>query len=79
LVGEGVLEDPVLTDARHAQALGEAAAALERAEAAGAAGLSLEYLLEDLREARRALGAITGELDPETLYDRIFATFCIGK
>ena len=38
-----------------------------------------ELLLEDLRESHRHLGAITGEFDIESLYDRIFSTFCIGK
>jgi tRNA modification GTPase len=72
-------EDPVLSDARHAQALREADEALTRAVAAGSAGVPLEYLMEDLRAARRAVGAITGAADREALYDRLFATFCIGK
>ena len=78
-LSDGPAEDPVLTDARHAQALREADAALARAVAAGAAGVPLEYVLEDLRAARRAVGTITGATDPEALYDRLFATFCIGK
>jgi tRNA modification GTPase len=35
--------------------------------------------LIDLRDALDALGEITGEVATEELYDRIFATFCIGK
>jgi tRNA modification GTPase len=42
-------------------------------------GLSEEWVLEDLRAAITALGAIGGELSNEELYDRIFSTFCIGK
>ena len=38
-----------------------------------------DYLLEDLRRALHAIGTITGGVDQERLYDRIFATFCIGK
>lgn len=79
LVGTGTLEHPVITDARHARALEQARGALERAAGAVRAGLSEELVLEDLREALRRLGEITGEFTTEDLYDRIFATFCIGK
>jgi len=79
LVGGGTLEDPIITDGRHARALEDAAAALERAVRAAADGLSEELLLEEMHEARRHLGAITGEFGTEDLYDRIFSTFCIGK
>ena len=68
-----------LTDARHAGAVERALEALETAAAAADAGLSEELLLEDVRLARHQIGEITGELDNEALYDRIFSTFCIGK
>ena len=42
-------------------------------------GLSEEWVLEDLKKARRELAAVTGEFGVEDLYDRIFSTFCIGK
>lgn len=38
-----------------------------------------ELLAEDLRQAQRALGEITGEFTTEDLLTRIFASFCIGK
>jgi tRNA modification GTPase len=79
LVGAGPLEDPVVTDARHAQALERARDALEQASRAADAGSSEELVLEDLRDAMHNLGAITGEMSPDELYDRIFSTFCIGK
>ena len=79
LLGGAPREDPVLTDARHAQALREVEAGLEGAHAGATAHLPLEYLLEDLRRALHAVGTITGGVDQERLYDRIFATFCIGK
>lgn len=79
LVGAGPLEDPIITDARHAAALERSLAALGRAAEAHASGLSEELVLEDLREAMKRLGEITGEFTTEELYDRIFATFCIGK
>lgn len=68
-------EAPVLTRARHREALVEAVAALERAHATEA----LELFAEDLRLAVRAIGRITGRVDVEDLLDVIFRDFCIGK
>jgi tRNA modification GTPase len=79
LLGTSPLEDPILTDARHADAIGRALASLERAASASEAGMSEEIVLEDLRDAMRSIGTITGEFTTEDLYDRIFSTFCIGK
>ena len=80
LVGAGPLEDPIITDARHAGALEQALAALGRAAAGRtASGFTEELVLEDLREAMSSMGEITGEFTTEDLYDRIFSTFCIGK
>jgi tRNA modification GTPase len=66
---------PVLTRARHREALIECREALVRAEAANLP----ELLAEDLRLAVRALGRITGRVGVEEILDRIFAEFCIGK
>jgi tRNA modification GTPase len=69
------IEAPVLTRARHREALEAAAAALARA---GRAPLP-ELRAEDLRLALRALGRITGSVGVEDLLDVIFRDFCIGK
>jgi tRNA modification GTPase len=69
------IEAPVLTRARHRQALEEAEEALRRA---GAAPLP-ELRAADLRLALRSLGRITGAVDVEDLLDVIFRDFCIGK
>jgi tRNA modification GTPase len=66
---------PVLTRARHREALVECQEALTRAETANLP----ELLAEDLRLAVRALGRITGRVGVEEILDRIFAEFCIGK
>jgi tRNA modification GTPase len=79
LVGAGPLEDPIITDGRHAEALRRTDAALARAARAADEGLPEELLLEDLKQAMRHLGEIGGEYGNEQLYDRIFSTFCIGK
>jgi tRNA modification GTPase len=66
---------PPLTRARHRAALQEAVAALERARAAPLP----ELRAEDLRQALRAVGRITGAVGVEDVLDRVFAAFCIGK
>ena len=72
---EASSETPVLTRARHREALEDAIFALERALDAEA----LELYAEDLRLAVRAIGRITGRVDVEDLLDVIFRDFCIGK
>jgi tRNA modification GTPase len=66
---------PVLTRARHREALETALAALQRSLTAGLP----ELRAEDLRLAWRSLGRITGRVDVEDLLDVIFADFCLGK
>ena len=66
---------PLLTRARHREALQVALAALRRSQAARLP----ELCAEDLRLAWRSLGRITGRVDVEDLLDVIFADFCLGK
>ncbi len=68
-------EAPVLTRARHRQALEDCVSCLARAEAAAAP----ELAAEDVRLAARALGRITGRVDVEDVLDLVFRDFCIGK
>ncbi len=79
LAGSGPIEHPVMSDARHGQALLGALAALEGADRAVASGVPDELVLEDLRDALHHVGSITGEMSPDELYDRIFSAFCVGK
>lgn len=79
LSGGDALEAPVLTRARHRHVLEELVAALDAGALAAQEGLSDEAVLLDVREALDRLGAITGELATDELYDKIFSTFCIGK
>jgi tRNA modification GTPase len=66
---------PLVTRARHRQALEACVAALDRF-----AGADLpELAAEDLRAAARALGRITGRVDVEDMLDALFREFCIGK
>jgi tRNA modification GTPase len=66
---------PLLTRARHREALEGCVAALDRF----AKQPALELAAEDLRLATQALGRITGRVDIEDMLDLIFREFCIGK
>ena len=72
-------EAPLMTRARHREAVATAEAALARFGAVARAGGELALLAEDLRVAASAIGRITGAIGSEDVLDRIFATFCIGK
>jgi tRNA modification GTPase len=75
-VGE---ETPTLTHQRHIQAVETAKRALEQARDALMQGYPPDLIAVDLRTAWLALGTITGETADETLVQRIFREFCIGK
>ncbi|MGH8229253.1 MAG: GTPase, partial [Steroidobacteraceae bacterium] len=64
---------------RHLEALDRARAYVGRAAAELAARRAGELVAEELRQAQRALGEITGEVTSDDLLGRIFASFCIGK
>jgi tRNA modification GTPase len=66
---------PLVTRARHRQALESCVAALDRF----ATAVLPELAAEDLRAAARALGRITGRVDVEDMLDALFREFCIGK
>jgi len=64
---------------RHLDALARAALELEQGATQLRARGGGELLAEDLRQAQRALGEITGEFTSDDLLGRIFESFCIGK
>ena len=75
---EGRAEAP-LTRLRHRDAIRRAEAALERAQGAAAASLSLEFLGADVRDAATALAELVGQIAPGEVLDAIFSSFCVGK
>jgi tRNA modification GTPase len=66
---------PALTRTRHRKALEDCCVHLARFPGA----LETELKAEDLRQAARALGQITGRVNVEDVLDVIFKEFCIGK
>ena len=64
---------------RQAAALTRAKTALEQVQATIAQQLPLDFWTIDLRSCIQALGEITGEEVTESVLDRIFSRFCIGK
>jgi len=71
---------PAATQARHRHRLVEAQAHLRRArDTLTDDSAAPELAAEDVRLAIRALEAITGRVDVESILDVIFSSFCIGK
>ncbi|NEO78796.1 tRNA uridine-5-carboxymethylaminomethyl(34) synthesis GTPase MnmE [Moorena sp. SIO4G3] len=64
---------------RQAAALTRAKMSLEQVQETIAQELPLDFWTIDLRGAIQALGEITGEEVTESVLDRIFSRFCIGK
>lgn len=71
---------PAATQARHRQRLLAAREHLDRALLHLDGGqMAPELASEDVRLAIRALEAVTGRVDVESILDVIFSSFCIGK
>ena len=77
-VGKASADGVLVTNARHAAALRDAAASL-RAVRSGLGTLTTDLLAEDLRSALASLGTITGEITTEEVLGEIFRGFCVGK
>jgi tRNA modification GTPase len=73
--GVGVLS----ARARHVDALRRARAHVEEAHRLLTARHAGELVAQELTDAQKALGEITGEVTSDDLLGRIFASFCIGK
>ena len=69
----------VAINQRQAAALTEAKGSLEHVGVAIADQLPLDFWTIDLRGAIHALGEVTGEEATESVLERIFSRFCIGK
>jgi len=66
----------ILTNARHAEAIGRA---LESLREAMLLGVTPDAVLTEAEEAMAAIGELTGASIREDITNRIFARFCVGK
>jgi tRNA modification GTPase len=71
--------DPVISNARHYEALVEALASLNRVREGMDKNIPIDLVTVDINQALYHLGKITGEISTEDLLGNIFANFCIGK
>lgn len=72
-------DDVMITRTRHKQALVKALNCLDSAREALNSGMPLDIVSIDLKGAWEALGEITGDTLEESVIERIFREFCIGK
>jgi len=73
------LEDVIITNLRHYEALTHALEAIDRTIAGLESSLSGEFLSQDIRECLYYLGSITGQITTDEVLGNIFKNFCIGK
>ena len=68
-----------MTLPRHIECAERAVSAIDRAVGWIESAMPLDFAANDLREALEALGDITGESMNESVIDRVFQDFCVGK
>lgn len=78
-LGNVNLNQSIVTNTRHYEALSAANASLLKVKEGLDSGTSGDLLAMDIRQALHDLGSITGEVDVEELLGNIFGRFCIGK
>jgi tRNA modification GTPase len=79
LLGDGERETVLTINARQDATLQRAATALTRAQDNLRAGLGLEVVSIELRDALTELAEVIGETTNEDILTRLFQNFCIGK
>ena len=70
-------QDAGLTRARHRDCVQRAAESLR--SALKVLGVAPELAGDDIRSALHSLKELSGEIDIESVFDRIFSRFCVGK
>jgi tRNA modification GTPase len=69
----------ILTNARHADAIGRALESLRAMLEAMELGVTPDAVLTEAETAMAAIGELTGASVREDITDRIFERFCVGK
>lgn len=71
--------ETIVSNLRHYEALSAALSAIDRVRSGLSAGLSADFVSQDLRECLHHLGEISGEVTTDDVLSNIFRNFCIGK
>jgi tRNA modification GTPase len=69
----------IVTNSRHYEALKCAGEAIARTLDGLHAGISGDFVSQDIRECMHYLGEITGEITTDDILGNVFKHFCIGK
>ena len=69
----------ILTNLRHAEAVGRALEYMRAAQEAMRAGMTPDIVLTETEGAMEALGELSGRSVREDITNRIFSRFCVGK
>lgn len=69
----------MLSNIRHINLMETALALLTQAKENLEAGLSVDFIVTDMRSAWETLGDITGDSLRESMVDELFSRFCLGK
>ena len=72
-------DEGVLTTKRQVGLLSKALGSLRNGKKGFSDNLPLEIVSVEIREFLNLVGAITGEVTTEDIYDSLFSKFCIGK
>lgn len=73
------LDDTIVSNARHYEALERAYQALDAVLIGMDTGVTSDFIAMDIRQSLHHLGSITGEISTDDLLGNIFGRFCIGK
>lgn len=76
---QGVGEDIIVSNARHYESLLRSEESMQRVKAGLDAGISGDFIAQDVRETLHHLSTITGAITTPDLLTSIFTRFCIGK
>ena len=74
-----LVNDTIVTNTRHLEALSKTEDALSKAKNALETGITGDFVAMDIRQAMFWLGSITGQISEDDLLANIFSKFCIGK
>ena len=72
-------DDVIVTNLRHLEALNRAHESIQRVQEGLSAGITHDFLSQDIRECMFHLGEITGQITTDEILGNIFSKFCIGK